>query len=343
MSSGISIVLAISAMLFAMSNELINMQMITNPKALKVNNKSQKQSIEDFIKSACMTSIIFFAMIDVYTSIHNMTLIQQNTLIGMGIEMPLIVVTFYNVYFVSSGLIAQGMTYLTNFVHYIYGSSANSEKKHKERSEKKNPTQIKIWLGEYNKNPILMTSGVSIGAFLYAYGDFKVLLGLMLILTQIQMIQISTANIMIASFLFAACTFFERVLLWGHNFRRFENENKESFMAKRYFFHNIPGNALVRKALTTLRIGLLGIRGVMNAFVYFTGWKKYLGFLSTMSYITASFVQNSLQVNHLNADELTNKKSKKNKKSSTLNHERDWVSWTLQKINSRLDMNGVSY
>ena len=308
-SSGISILLAIGAMLFAMANELIDMQMITNPQAQEKKYKNERSVTKDFLMSSYIWSILLFALIDVYTSINNMTLIQQNSLIKLGVKIPLITYAFYNTYFIATGLIAKGMTYLTNFIRFAYGSNFTKAKTCTTQPKPKNQTQIKTWLSAYIKNPVLMTSGVSIGAFLYAYGDFRVLFGLLLILTQIQMIHISTANIMLASVIFAACTFFERVLLWGHNFRRFENENKETFGAKKYFFHYIPKNRFARKALTTLRIGLLGIRGVMNAFVYFTGWKKYLGFLSTISYITASYVQSSLQVNHVTADTLTNKKN----------------------------------
>ena len=313
--SGTSILLAIGAILFAMVNELINMQMITNPQATKQVNNNQKSRIKNVIIPFSIVSILCLAMIDVYTNINNMTLIQQNTLTKIDAKMPVIAVTIYNTYFMVAGLTAQSMAYLTNLVHYTYGSSAKREKIYK-KTEKKDQTQIKKWLGEYIKNPVLMSSGVSIGAFLYAYSDFQVFLGLMLMLTQLQMMQISTTNLLLMAVFFATCTFFERILLWGHNFRRFEKENNGAFGAQDYFFHKIPKSDWARKSLTTLRIALLGIRGIMNAFVCFIGWKKYLGFLSTVSYITTSYVQSSLQVRPIMTGEQVDKKGNGNRQNS---------------------------
>ena len=230
-----------------------------------------------------------------------MTTIQQNTLLKMGVRLPVFIVATYNCYFILTGLIAKSMTYLTNFVNYIYGTRL--QKHEMKKNQKPNSGKFSQWLGGYIKNPVSMTMGVTIGAFLYAYGDYQILCGLLLILSQMSIINISHSFVITSALLCAANTFFERILLWGHNFRRFQNENKNIFNKDGYLFQWIPKNPLLRKLLSQMRIAILAVRGIMNSFVYFTGWKKYLGFLSTLSYVSATYVQNSLQISNNAVDQ----------------------------------------
>lgn len=287
----LSAVLSVAATLLANANEVINMYIITNPAR---STPLQKAKGYPLTTTAIITTLCALACLDLYTGIYNMTLIQKNNLQSLGVPIPVTLMLWYNAFFITTGLVSHAMSYLTNFIHFTQGSN-EQKADHNVQKTNQNASFFNRCLCNHIKYPVTLTLGLGIGSFLYAFADYQVLGGLLLMLVQLNMLQMNTAYIFVISAAFSLCTMLERILFWGHNFRRFENDHKSQFTGKNYLFHAIPKSPVLRKTLTAIRVGLMAIKGFLNVMVYFTGWKKYIGFLSTFSYITAIHVQNTLQ------------------------------------------------
>lgn len=306
------IILATLCMMCAIVNEVINMKTITNPKP-ETTQKNGKAG-DNWIYWAIAACVIWaFALIEVYASVINMTTIQIDTLAKLNIALTPLTITLYQNLFLMSGLGAQAMTMAKNLYTYLkitIGTAQNNtkslpaDKNLQEKSGKISSNSLDQKLAWYLNNTYTSSIGVSIGGFLYAYGDYAQLFGLLSMMQNTYLLGLHPASIGLTASSFAISTFCERILIWGYNFRRFEQEHTEYFHEgqtkkkhsnHRPLFHLIPTNVSLRKYLTNFRTLVIGLRSILVSALLFSGWRKYFGVCASIGYFATNYVQSSFQ------------------------------------------------
>ena len=241
-----------------------------------------------------------------------MTTIQIDTLAKLNIALTPLTVALYQNLFLMSGLGAQAMTMAKNLYTYIlmmagrtedYSTPAVEKNSH-ERVDKHHSNSLDAKLAWYLNNQYASSIGISIGGFLYAYGDYAQLFGLLTMMQTTYLLSLNPATIGLFACSFALSTFCERVLIWGYNFRRFESEHSQYFThaetkAKhgnpKPLFHQIPTNVCLRKYLTNFRTLVTGLRSILATAILFHGWRKYFGVCASIGYFATNYVQSSFQ------------------------------------------------
>ena len=114
-------------------------------------------------------------------------------------------------------------------------------------------------------------------------------------------------TISILSMLYGVSTFCERILLWGYNFRRYEQDHEADFSTtnsrtddKQFHpFHYIPNSSTMRSLFSTWRIGVSGFRSIIASACLFNGWYRVIGIAASVSSVRINYVQTRFQMQSL--------------------------------------------
>jgi hypothetical protein len=300
-----AIPLAIMLTVGAFINELINMKTVTNP--LSSQSKNVRPSIITIIISAFVWAL---SLIDSYATLTSMVNVQLMMLSQLQLAVPIHLAGLYQSLFLVSGLSAQAMTSATNLVTALTNQfTALPDNKQQKPHKKHTPSNglIDRLISTYLKNQYLFPIGVCIGAFLYANGDYQALFGLLYFASQSQLLALSMPTISILSMLYGVSTFCERILLWGYNFRRYEQDHEADFSStnsrtdyKQFHpFHYIPNSSTMRSLFSTWRIGVSGIRSIIASACLFNGWYRVIGIAASVSSVRINYVQTRFQMQSL--------------------------------------------
>ena len=300
-----AIPMAIMLTMGAFINELINMKTVTNP--ISTQSKLAAPSMMIFIISILSWAL---SLVDSYATLTSMVNVQLMMLSQLQLVVPIHIAGLYQSLFLVSGLSAQAMTSATNLVTALTNQFNSLTGKQQQKHPKKHTPSnglIDGLISYYLKQQILFPIGVSIGAFLYANGDYQALFGLLYLATQSQLLALSVPTISMLSTLYGVSTFCERVLLWGYNFRRYEQDydadfsSTDSCSSERpvYPFHYIPNSSTMRSLFSTWRIGVSGIRSIIASACLFNGWYRVIGIAASVSSVSINYVQTRFQMQSL--------------------------------------------
>lgn len=301
---GHAIPIAIMLTMGAFINELINMKTVTNP-----TTSQSKRTTPSTITLTISGFAWALSLIDSYATLASMVNVQLMMLSQLQLAVPIHTARLYQSLFLVSGLSAQAMTSATNLVTALTNQFTSLTVKQSPQQSKTTPSNgtIDRLISTYLKNQYLFPIGVSIGAFLYANGDYQALFGLLCLATQSQLMVLSVPTISILSLTYGLSTFCERVLLWGYNFRRYEYDHDADFSSTNscgddkqiYPFHWIPNNSTMRSLFSTWRIGVSGIRSVIASACLFNGWYRVIGIAASVSSVSINYVQTRFQMQSL--------------------------------------------
>gem|GEM_PF-3739024 len=290
-----AVIVATMCVCFVMVNELINIKIVSNPIQDGIGDSKQTQQLS--VLSIGVASWLF-ACFDNFLSNSNMLTIQIATLARGGVFIPAALVLIYRSLLIGFGLLSFAMTAATNWLCFLCNQSINgtSSKKHtlskSPAAETVNDTDKLLY--RLIHNPFTMWTGMFIGGFLYAYGDYQQAFGLFIMLAQ--------SGIMLPGVLqsFTLCsiatiTFVDRILIWSNNYRQFsrtvapQSSNQPPFAV-------IPKDPLLRSRFSHSRLVISTCMRWLLSFMCLRGHYRLLSVLSCSASAATSYVQNSFQI-----------------------------------------------
>lgn len=303
LGSGMHLLMALpTAMLLtagAVINELINMQVVTNPPTVAVAAKANLPTL------LCTLALWCLALFDVFTSLSNMLAVQLTMLVQLGVFIPGIIHYLYYGLFLFFGISSQAMTMATNLVTALgVHLSESRDKKPSLQSTNHPKGWIQRSITHYLLSDWPLKMGVFVGAFLYANGDFQALHGMLLLGIQAQVFALPSYLSIVLPVACAAATFCERIMIWGANFRRCERENPSDFLSNDQMlskkshraFHMIPESPYWSRRLTIIRSFTSTLRSLFSVMMMYTGWRRHIGLCASVSGVVVSYVQSSFQI-----------------------------------------------
>ena len=309
----VALLAAVLCISCAMVNEIINMKTITNPDtgASELVEMSGNSGAYSFFGAIAW----LFLLVDTVISSTSMINIQLQIFKKTKINIKPMALGIYKGLLVITAVISRGMTSATNWVCFLslrFGIKTTEHNKNrgKNKDHGRSESMFNNYLAWYIKNSITLSFGLFIGGFLYAYGDYQQVTGVLFLLQVAKVITVSPQLIVFVGLSVASITFAERIVIWGYNFRRFALENEQLFAQKDYLFKKIPKEAGLRSALIKCRLAVTGFRNIASVFSMFSGVYRLFGIFTSYAYLSTCYVQSTFQMQKTKADDLGDSKRK---------------------------------